>query len=342
MELQRNMNHPFIKAVLISYRRVSSGFAQTLVDDRRIDCRVLDVKEFHSDLQAYDRALHTQLALRGLDVVLLDPALPPAFLIKTALKVCEKLPALPVLILPQSGPRRQHTADAVRHGCSCDQLNSSLLQLALKDELTNLYNRRGFTLLANQQLLVARNMGRPLWLFFADVDGLKTINDSLGHEAGDEVLKFAAKCFRRSFRRVDVTARIGGDEFVALTSGTNGRPETICRRLQHNVSVHDAVQRRYRVSLSVGWARFDPSAPSALQDLMAQADKALYAQRRRKNAAGRVRDTGLGIGMRQESVGRAPSKPRLVSVGGRGSGPQPLGLAHQDLGLSEVHALEGI
>jgi diguanylate cyclase (GGDEF)-like protein len=328
--------------VLILYRQVSSGFAQTLIDDRSIDCRVLDAEEFHSDIQAYDRALHAQLALRGLDVVLLDPALPPAFLIKTAMQVCEKLPTLPVLILPQSGPPRRHTADAVRHVCTCDQLNRSLLQLALKDELTNLYNRRGFTMLANQQLLVARNMGRSLWLFFADVDGLKRINDSLGHEAGDEVLKFAATCFRKSFRRVDVTARIGGDEFVALTSGTNGRPDTICRRLQHNVSVHDAVQRRYSVSLSVGWARFDPSAPSTLRDLMAQADRALYAQRQQKNAAGRPRDAGLGIRTRQGSCEQSLSKPRLVSVGGRDSGAQPLGLACQDLSASEVHALEGV
>jgi diguanylate cyclase (GGDEF)-like protein len=162
-----------------------------------------------------------------------------------------------------------------------------LLQLALQDELTSLHNRRGFTLLAEQQLRVARKMKRSMLLFFADVDGLKQINDTFGHQAGDEALVLAASCLKKSFRSSDLTARIGGDEFVALTAGANCSLAAICRRLQKNLAMHRGAQRRYRVSLSVGVARFDPDAAVSLKDLMAQADRALYAQRQQKRSAPR-------------------------------------------------------
>jgi len=175
-------------------------------------------------------------SLRELGVVLLDPSLPSAFLMKTATRVRDKLPSLPVLVLSQSGPTLL-IADAIRQMCNREQPNSNLLQLALKDELTSLHNRRGSTMLADEQLKVARNLRRSLLLFFADVDGLKRINDTFGHEAGDEAIVLAATCFRKSFRNADVIARIGGDEFVALTSEeSNSSLDTIWRRLQRNSS----------------------------------------------------------------------------------------------------------
>jgi two-component system, cell cycle response regulator len=293
------VNQAVIKAILVLDKRLSSRSAGPIIDHPRIACELLDVEEFASDIQACDRAMSTNLALRALDVVLLDPALPAALMTKIVMRVRDKLPDLPVLILPQAAPalqaltgaeastlgeilggRAERVADGICGVGARARLHTRLWQLALKDELTGLHNRRGFTILAEQQLRVARAEKRPLLLFFADVDGLKQINDTFGHQAGDEALVLAANGIRRTFRGADVTARIGGDEFVALTpEGSNCTLSSICRRLHRHIATHSAAQRRYRLSVSLGVARFDPASAVCLKELMAQADRALYAQR---------------------------------------------------------------
>ena len=87
-------------------------------------------------------------------------------------------------------------------------------QLSMTDELTGVYNRRGFFLLANQQLKIAKRTQMSCCLLFADLDGLKKINDSLGHEIGDRILAEAAYILKQTFRDSDIVARLGGDEFV--------------------------------------------------------------------------------------------------------------------------------
>src|SRR5205085_6171671 len=114
---------------------------------------------------------------------------------------------------------------AVRCAAKQYTLQTELGNLALQDELTGLYNRRGFLALAERQLKLARRSGRSLLLFFIDVDGLKDINDAFGHGEGDAALKCTAEALETTFRDSDVIARFGGDEFAALAIEASGQSE---------------------------------------------------------------------------------------------------------------------
>jgi diguanylate cyclase (GGDEF)-like protein len=168
--------------------------------------------------------------------------------------------------------------------CAAKQyiLQAELGNLALTDELTGLYNRRGFMALGERHLKLASRSGRELLLFFVDVDGLKGINDSLGHSEGDRVLKRTAEGLEKTFRDSDVIARMGGDEFAVLAIEASGHSEsTIKARLWEYVKSMNATESRYALSLSLGVARFDSSKRSSIVDLMVQADRAMYEQKRR-------------------------------------------------------------
>lgn len=108
----------------------------------------------------------------------------------------------------------------------------ALEELAIRDELTGLYNRRGFITMAQQQLKIALRTGTPLLLFFIDLDDLKTINDNLGHQAGDQALVAAARILKSTFREADILGRIGGDEFAILAIvEPREHPDTLLNRL---------------------------------------------------------------------------------------------------------------
>lgn len=165
-------------------------------------------------------------------------------------------------------------------------LERELRRLAVTDDLTCLYNRRGFFAVATQLLKLARRKAQPLLLFYADVDNLKQINDSFGHRTGDLALIQAADALEHSFRDADAVARIGGDEFVVMSMEASSRVEAVLlRRLERNVRKAGSSERRYQLSLSVGVARFDPEQPVSLGDLMSQADRAMYDQKRKRSAA---------------------------------------------------------
>jgi diguanylate cyclase (GGDEF)-like protein len=159
-----------------------------------------------------------------------------------------------------------------------DQLHA----MSTSDELTGLRNRRGFLMLAEQHARVAQRHALPFGIVFADLNGLKAINDSLGHEAGDQTIRAAGDVLRETFRESDILARLGGDEFVVLLA--NADPEmqsAIVERLRAGVSAHNA--RRApppRLSLSVGIAFFDPEQPLPLGELMVEADRLMYADKR--------------------------------------------------------------
>ena len=135
-----------------------------------------------------------------------------------------------------------------------------LRELALVDELTGLHNRRGFLVLAEKQLQIARRTGRPDLLLFIDLDGMKRINDELGHEAGDAALRRTAAVLHAAFRASDIIARFGGDEFVVLCPNTG--PEAAASLLQgleqHVGDANAGASATWRLSLSAGYAAFDP------------------------------------------------------------------------------------
>lgn len=171
-------------------------------------------------------------------------------------------------------------------------------QLSLTDELTGLYNRRGFFLLAEQQLKIAQRTQTSCCLLFADVDGLKRINDSLGHKVGDQLIVEAAQVLKQSFRDADIVARLGGDEFVVLILACAENPNEFCMRLrtnlehfnqlrsQPNTSQNSSqVEQPYQLSMSMGVQCCDAIDAISLEQLLAQADKRMYEHKRMKYSA---------------------------------------------------------
>ena len=173
---------------------------------------------------------------------------------------------------------------AVRCAAKQYMLQAELGNLALTDELTGLYNRRGFVAMAERQLKLGRRSGRGMLLFVIDVDRLKQINDSFGHFEGDRALKRTAQALEMTFRDSDVIARLGGDEFAVLAIEASGHSEaTIRTRLYEDLKSISAGESRYEISLSLGVARFDPSNRTSIGELMVKADQAMYEQKRRRS-----------------------------------------------------------
>jgi len=171
-------------------------------------------------------------------------------------------------------------------------LQDRLERLSLTDELTGLYNRRGFMTLAEQQIRLVARTKKPLLLLFADVNGLKTVNDALGHEVGDALLLDAAQALQTAFRSSDIVARLGGDEFVVLLiDPSSTSAELVKKRLETCIAHFNSVARRpYRLSLSIGVCESTAASDSGpdLQRMLADADAAMYhaKQERKKLGSG--------------------------------------------------------
>lgn len=162
-------------------------------------------------------------------------------------------------------------------------LEEELRKSALTDALTGLYNRTGFFSLAAQQMKVASRSRTLLHLVFVDIDNLKEINDRQGHLEGDKMLRETARFLKTTFREADIVARIGGDEFVILTIADEGADrETVTARLAVNLEAYNAAGRAVRLSFSMGVACFHPDFPCTIDELIIQADKAMYGHKREK------------------------------------------------------------
>lgn len=171
--------------------------------------------------------------------------------------------------------------------------------LTLTDELTGLYNRRGFFLLAEQQLKIALRTQTPCCLLFADLDGLKQVNDSCGHEYGDKLIIQAAHLLKQTFRDADIITRLGGDEFAVLILTGSDRSNELRHRLQGNIdrfnqtctlhpssnlsANHESGEASlYPLSMSIGIQFCSASHEVSLEDLLAQADQLMYDEKRLK------------------------------------------------------------
>jgi diguanylate cyclase (GGDEF)-like protein len=164
-------------------------------------------------------------------------------------------------------------------------MEARILRLSLTDELTGLNNRRGFLLRAEQMLKLVSRVHTQGWLFYIDLDGLKQVNDSNGHEAGDRLIRNAAKVLRESFRDTDIVARIGGDEFVVFVVGTSKPSFEIEERIARNIEHHNqCFPDAPRIAMSIGVIRCDPHSLHTLDDMIHQADAAMYIEKRRKRA----------------------------------------------------------
>ncbi|MDQ5833003.1 MAG: diguanylate cyclase [Actinomycetota bacterium] len=172
----------------------------------------------------------------------------------------------------------QHTQ---QQAAELERLAAQLEQLTLHDELTGLYNLRGLELLGGGAVDRSARDGSALCVLFLDLDGLKAINDGFGHAAGDAALIAAAGVLRGALRRTDVIARIGGDEFGAVLVGTSpAEAAVLCDRVRRDMKDHAPGEHSLSVSIGVAAAR--PGKGDTLDELIAAADDAMYAGRRRR------------------------------------------------------------
>ena len=158
---------------------------------------------------------------------------------------------------------------------------AEMRSLSLRDELTGLANRRGFFEGAHAVLTDAARSGASAGLFYIDVNGMKPVNDDLGHEEGDRLLIDVATILRATFRHGDVVGRMGGDEFAVLALCGAAVLDTLVGRLNGFVTAFNSEQtRRYKVSLSIGVVDVPPSVEPDLDALLAEADVRMYDEKR--------------------------------------------------------------
>jgi diguanylate cyclase (GGDEF)-like protein len=172
----------------------------------------------------------------------------------------------------------------VRYAIERHRLLDALRSLSLLDGLTDLYNRRGFNDLGEQYLKLAARSSRSVSLIYLDIDRFKTINDTLGHHVGDRALLCVADTLRDTFRRSDIIARMSGDEFAVLAfETTEDAAETLVQRLRTEFAeLNETTRERFQLSVSIGLARNDGESAVHLDELLRQADAAMYREKRTK------------------------------------------------------------
>ncbi|XP_060084996.1 probable diguanylate cyclase DgcC [Ylistrum balloti] len=177
-------------------------------------------------------------------------------------------------------------ARSINYAIERQQLQDKIRTRTLKDELTGLYNQRGFHALAHEYAALAERTKRSMLILFIDLDGLKKINDTLGHSEGDHAIVAASAVLERTFRATDLIARLGGDEFAALLMETEDQTEELVRdRLQAMLTRHNTQKRRdYDLKMSIGFSRFEPGSSRPIQELLKEADEAMYQDKRKRKA----------------------------------------------------------
>ena len=174
------------------------------------------------------------------------------------------------------------------HRASTRELRSlsvEMEQLALTDELTGLRNRRGFLVLTDQALRMARRTRARCALVYVDLDGLKRVNDTRGHAAGDALIADAAKVLGDVFRESDIVARVGGDEFaVFAVLDEHDGAEALNARLAAAIDRFNAqAVPTMRVSMSIGIEELSSHADTPLDVLLSRADRAMYERKRTRS-----------------------------------------------------------
>lgn len=174
---------------------------------------------------------------------------------------------------------------------------AEIRELSLTDEMTGLRNRRGFIVLSEQQLKLSRKRQAhlpgdlDLMLVYADLDGLKQINDKYGHQAGDLAIIKAADILRETFRDSDIVARMGGDEFTVLVvDAATDNEEVIQNRLRDNLAAANEVRNTpYELGVSIGITRIPADSSDSIEKLLTKADEAMYEHKRSRKAAAALR-----------------------------------------------------
>jgi diguanylate cyclase (GGDEF)-like protein len=249
-----------------------------------------------------------QLETRAFDVVLLDLSLPDSHGVDTFFNLHAHFAQVPIIVLTSladetfalrvvgnggqdylvkgqiDGPTLVRT---IRYAIERHRAQRELQALSLTDDLTGLHNRRGFFTRASRQVKLAQRHQHTCLLAYVDLDGLKRINDTLGHDTGSQAIVDAAQVLSATFRESDIVSRFGGDEFVimVLDAGPDDSAAVVSR-LQSNVRDHNSRSRRaYELSMSIGIVPFDPDGGLTIEAAIARADEAMYQQKQCRHMA---------------------------------------------------------
>jgi two-component system, cell cycle response regulator len=269
-------------------------FRECLLNNRRAEIDIIYANCISSAIDLLDN--------RSIDLVLTDLNLSDSQGIGTLTRIIEDKPEIPVVVL--SGLDNENIAiEAVKSGAQdylikgqidSDRLMRSihysierhrLIQrikaISISDELTGLYNRRGFLVLAKKQLEMAARFNKLLWLIYLDIDNMKLINDQLGHKEGDRALIDLSTILKGTFRESDIIARIGGDEFAVIAvNEIEPDSQGMVTRMRENTNVFNATKNRsYSISFSVGMVACDTVPNCDIDELLSIADKCMYKEK---------------------------------------------------------------
>ncbi len=172
------------------------------------------------------------------------------------------------------------------------KVEEKLHTASITDELTGLFNRRGFLIFARKQCEIAKRHKRHFSILFLDIDGMKKINDTFGHKDGDQALVDMAAILRKTFRESDIIARIGGDEFTVLITEPPAAEirKTVDQHIEENLAIHnERTKRKYKLSVSMGMVHYDPEHPHSLDELLNKADELMYRNKQNRQLQGEMK-----------------------------------------------------
>ncbi|HEX3035905.1 MAG TPA: GGDEF domain-containing response regulator [Thermodesulfobacteriota bacterium] len=287
-----------------------------LVEDNPGDARLIEETIGETDttfeITHANRLSEARKLLRESEfhVILLDLLLPDGTGIDTFLRLVALVPDIPIIVL--TGLNNENLAvRAVREGAQDYTVKGQLdggslvrsiryaierhrVQMTLRnmshiDELTELYNRRGFLTMLEQHCKLAPGTEKGFLLVFAGLDYLKQINDIFGHNEGDMALINTAEILRKTFRDSDIIARIGGDEFVILLiEADNEDMDIITARLQKRLDDYNGNSNRpYKLSISTGIVPYEPQSRYSVDEILSQADTLMYTNKLAKKVKSR-------------------------------------------------------
>ena len=292
------MEKPAVRVLLVE---------DNLGDARLIELALAAARWTRFELERVDTlaAALARASQGGIDVMLLDLSLPDSSGIQTLREAYAQAREIPIVVftgldddelafnavnegaqdfLVKGRADTELLDRSIRYAIERHRALEQVRQLSIVDELTGLNNRRGFLVLFEHHRELAVRKQLPLTLIFIDLDGMKRINDSYGHQEGDRALIETGRLLTATFRKSDVIARLGGDEFcVLLTEGSEQGGEVAINRLVANAeSAVASAGRPYRLSLSLGIGRYDPNDPVPVDILIQRADHAMYLQKEAK------------------------------------------------------------
>jgi two-component system cell cycle response regulator len=289
-----------------------------LIEDNPGDARLIqealsDTEQVHFEVKWVD---HLDSGIEWVtkdvfDVVLLDLSLPDSYGIETIITIREQAPVVPIVVLTGLDDE-QVAISAVKRGAQDylikgqvnptiimrsmryaierHRLQDELYHLSIIDELTGLYNRRGFFSQMEQLLHSSGENNKGFYIIVADLDGMKQINDSFGHHIGDLALADTSNMLKEVFQNSSIIARLGGDEFIIILPQEYEKPadhliveqEYSSIMMQRLTSFNLSAGRVFNLSISLGVSYYNPDGQIALGDLIIQADQRMYTHKKEK------------------------------------------------------------